>query len=213
MREKLLATLLLVALLSFKGYSQDYAAAVKASTLGVTVEGIRSFGPMFNGRLGVSFFSYKLDGGGDSGDDYKFDATLNLQSVSLLADYFPFENFFRITGGLIINLNKLDLKMSPNKTYTVGSTLYTPALLGNMKAKVDMNKVSPYIGIGFDNPTAGSGLGFTMEIGGIYQGAPKVSLEAEGLLKPSESQAPIIEDNLSWFKFYPVINLGLTYKF
>lgn len=203
-------------LLPQKNYGQDYAAAIKVNTLGISAEGVRSFGPNFNARLGIAFFSYSADGGGGTGDDYKYAGTLDLFSISALADYFPWERGFRISAGFLINLNKASAEMTPTKTYTVGGDLYTPDKLGIMNADVDFNKVAPYIGIGFGNPTAGDkGLGFTFDIGTIYQGSPNVDLSATGLIAPSASpeQEATIEDNLSWFKWYPVVSFGLTYKF
>lgn len=197
-------------------YSQDYAAALKLSTTGITAEAIRSFSPNFNARLGFSFFSYSLNGGGGSGDDYSYNAKLGLFTISALADYFPFERGLKLTAGLIINLNKFEADMKPTKSYTVGGDLYTPDLLGTMNANISFNKVAPYIGIGFGNPTAGSsGLGFSFDIGTIYQGSPKANLSATGLIEPSASpdQQKQLEENLSWFKWYPVLSFGLTYKF
>lgn len=216
MKKNLLSVFLLLTLFSTALYSQDYAAAVKLSTTGITAEAVRSFSPNFNARLGFSFFSYSLSGGGSSGEDYSYDAKLGLFSISALADYFPFRTGFKLTAGLIINLNKFEADMKPTRSYTVGGDLYTPDLLGSMSADVDFNKVAPYIGIGFGNPTAGSrGLGFSLDIGTIYQGSPKAKLSATGLIEPSASpeQQQQLEENLSWFKWYPVISFGLTYKF
>ncbi|MBZ0183302.1 MAG: hypothetical protein K8F60_12670 [Melioribacteraceae bacterium] len=203
-------------LLPQKNTAQDYAAALKINTLGISAEAMRSFGPNFNARLGIAFFSYSADGGGGTGDDYKYSGALDLFSISALADYFPWERGFRVSAGFLINLNKATAEMTPTKTYIVGGDQYTPDKLGTMNATVDFNKIAPYIGIGFGNPTAGdSGLGFTFDIGTVYQGAPSVDLEATGLISPSASpeQEALIEDNLNWFKWYPVVSFGLTYKF
>ncbi len=193
--------------------AQDYAASIKVSTLGVNVEAIRSFGSNLNVRLGAAYFSYTLNDFANS-NDYSAGGDLNLLSFSTLADWFPFETGFRITGGLMINLNKASITLTPKKTYTDGNTQYTPEKLGNITAEIDFNKVAPYLGIGFGNPTSGSsGLGFTLDIGTFYQGGPKASMSASKLLEPSASQGPILEENLKWFKFYPVLSFGLTYKF
>ncbi len=195
--------------------AQDYAASVKISTLGINVEGVRSFGPSLNTRLGLALFSYSHEGGGD-GDDYEYTGDLKLLSISALADWFPFKNFFRITGGVLINLNEAELEMIPTETYQIGGDLYTPEKLGKLNAKVDFNKVAPYIGIGFGNPmSGGSGLAFTFDIGTVYQGAPNVDLTATGLIEPSGApdQEKTLENNLDWFQWYPVISFGLTYKF
>lgn len=193
--------------------AQDYAASLKVSTLGINVEGLRSFGSELNARIGFAFFSYNLNDFANS-NDFSATGDLKLFSISALGDWFPFENSFRITGGLMINLNKASMTLTPKKTYSDGNTQYTPEKLGNLTAEIDFNKIAPYIGIGFGNPTSGaSGLGFTFDIGTFYQGGPKVAMSATKLLEPSANQGPILEDNLKWFKFYPVISFGLTYKF
>lgn len=204
--------ILLPLFLSQTANAQGFALGLKVSTLGIQVEGIKSLSNSFNGRLGIAFFSYSLSGGGGS-EDFEYDGDLKLLSVSLLVDYFPFKNWFRITGGALINMNKGELTMTPTESYMVGGVLYTPEMLGNVKADVKVNTFSPYIGIGIGNPTQGKGVGFSLDIGGVYQGEPSVEMKADGLLEPTAEQSPIIEDNISWFKFYPVVALGITIKF
>ncbi|MCF8242882.1 MAG: hypothetical protein K9J16_15995 [Melioribacteraceae bacterium] len=209
--------LLLILLLVFPSllFSQNYAAAIKMSTIGISVEGYRSFGDQFNARLGASLFSYSYDSGIISGEDYKFVADLSLASISALADWFPFESSsFRLSGGLFINLNTIDVTATPTVTRQVGGDTYGPEELGDLYLDLRFNKVAPYLGFGFGNPTAGeSGLGFTFDVGTFYQGAPAVDMRAYGLLEPSADQGPLIEENLNWFKWYPIFSLGLTYKF
>ena len=204
--------LFLALLMTNNIHAQGFAAGIKVSTLGIQVEGIKSLSKSFNGRVGIAFFSYNLTGGGGT-EDFEYEGDLKLMSVSLLADYFPFQNWFRITGGALINLNKGELTMTPTQSYMVGGVLYTPEMLGEVSADVKVNVLSPYIGIGIGNPTVGKGVGFSLDIGGVYQGKPSVEMDADGLLEPSAEQAPIIEDNLSWFQFYPVVSLGITIKF
>lgn len=194
-------------------YAQDYAASLKVSTLGVNLEAIRSITPQFNARLGFAFLSYNANNVSSS-SDYSMNGDLKFFSISALADWFPFENSFRLTGGIVVNLNKVSVTLTPVKTYTDGNVQYTPDKLGQLMADIDFNKVAPYLGIGFGNPTSGaSGLGFTFDLGTFYQGGPKVTMSATKLLEPSASQGPILQDNLKWFKFYPVLSFGLTYKF
>lgn len=193
--------------------AQEYAASFKVSTLGVNLEAIRSLGPQFNARAGFAFFPYSANGGTK---EYNYKANAKLFSVSALADYFPFGNTLRLTGGVIFNLNKGDINMVPAQSTIIGGDEYTPDKLGNLKADLDFNKVAPYIGIGLGNPTSGnSGFKFTFELGTIYQGPAKVKLSANGLLEPSAApdQEERLESNLSWFKWYPVLSFGLVYKF
>jgi len=214
MRKILLFLFLTLIFLSYSN-AQDYAASLKVSTLGINLEIIRSFGHNFNARVGAAYFSYTLNSGGGN-EQYRYTATANLLSASLLADYFPFGQTFRITGGLLYNLNKGDIDLVPTKTTVIGGDEYTPDKLGNLKADVDFNKIAPYIGIGIGNPTSGdAGLGFTLDLGAAYQGQARINLTASGLLEPSAApdQEELLENNLSWFKWYPVLSFGIIYKF
>ena len=215
MKIKLLVLLILIALLfSFSELSaQNYAASLKVSTMGVNLEALRSFSSRFNARLGVAVLSYKANNVA-SNDQLTIDGDLKLLSLTALADWFPFRGNFRLTGGLVINLNKISMTMTPVKTYNDGNIQYTPEKLGQILADVTFDKFAPYLGIGFGNPTAGkSGFGFTFDLGTYYQGSPLASMSATKLLQPMESQSSQLQDNLKWFKFYPVLSFGLTYKF
>ena len=216
MREKLLLVILFVLLLfSSQVFAQGFAIGAKVSTLGISFELDKSITNNLNVKAGGAFFSYSQDGGGGT-DDYTYNAKLDLSSFFLLADWFPFGNSIRLTGGALINLNEANIALTPTDSYKVGGDTYTPKDLGVLSAKIDFNKVSPYIGLGLGNPTSGSsGLKFTFDIGTIYQGAPTVDLSATGLIEPSAApdQEAQLEDNLNWFKWYPVVSFGLMYKF
>jgi hypothetical protein len=215
MKIKLLVLLVLIAFLSsFRELSaQNYAASLKVSTMGVNLEALRSFSSRFNARLGVAVLSYKANNV-TSNEQLTVDGELKLLSLTALADWFPFRGIFRLTGGLVINLNKISMTMTPVKTYNDGNIQYTPDKLGQILADVTFDKVAPYLGIGFGNPTAGNrGFGFTIDLGTFYQGSPLASMSATKLLQPMESQSGQLQDNLKWFKFYPVLSFGLTYKF
>ncbi|MGE5499037.1 MAG: hypothetical protein ACM3Q2_13230 [Syntrophothermus sp.] len=205
-----------LALLSVRSSAQDYAVSVKAGTLGFQLEAWRSFGPSFNVHLGGSFFSYKYDQPKDTKEDYTLSADLKLSSFTLLADYLPFESSsFRLSTGIIYNNNKPNVVAVPTINKVIGGDVYNASNLGNMGVDLSFTKIAPYLGIGFGRAASGSGLGFLFDIGAFYQGPPKVKLSADGLLSPSASpeQAKIVENNLDWFKFYPVVSFGLSYKF
>jgi hypothetical protein len=215
MKTKLLTSTFLLLFLASTISAQDYAAAIKVGSRGFGAEVIRSFGEDFNVRAGLAFFSISVDGGGGT-EDYEYTAEANLSSISAIADYFPFSGGFRLSGGVLVNLNKATTILTPTKTYTIGKDVYTPEKLGTLDATIEFNPISPYLGIGFGNPTSGdAGFSVTFDMGAMYHGAPSVDLSAKGLLEPSASpdQEELIENNLDWFKWYPNISLGLNYKF
>ena len=79
------------------------------------------------------------------------------------------------------------------------------------------------MGIGWGNAVAaGSRWRVAVDAGAFYQGKPKVSLTAEPLipgLLPSrfsqdlEAERREIEDDLDSYRFYPVLSLGVSYRF
>ncbi len=216
MKKKLWLVLLLVFGLSLStSLAQDWAAGIKVSTMGGNIDVYRSFGEKFNVHVGYNYFALTQSLG--ETEDYKTEGKIGLSSISALGDFFPFESStFRITGGIMYNLNVIDATLTPTREYTVGGDTYSPEELGNLDASIEFNKFSPYLGLGFGNPTSGdAGFGFVFDVGTMYQGTAVVDLQAEGLLKPSasEDQAQRIQDNLSWFQWYPVVSLGITYKF
>lgn len=197
--------------------AQTYAVSLKASTIGLHIEAHRSLGNSLNVHLGGSFFSYSYSQAPDPKEDYSLDAKLKLNSFTALIDYMPFESSsFRLSAGLSINNNQPQVTAIPQITRVIGGDVYNKDNLGNMDVKLSFNKIAPYLGIGIGNAAGGeSHLGLTFDIGAYYQGKPKVDLTAEGLLSPSASpeQEAIVEDNIKWFQFYPVVSLGIAYKF
>ncbi|MDE3056747.1 MAG: hypothetical protein KGJ59_02150 [Bacteroidota bacterium] len=193
--------------------AQDYGLALKAGTMGPSLEVTRSFTPKFNVRIGAAALTYTSKNL-QSSNQYNTDASLKLSSATALADWFPFGGSFRLSGGAVINLNKASMTLIPTKTYSDGNIEYTPDKLGVLKVDITFQKVAPYLGIGFGNPSGGNrGFGMTFDLGTFYQNAPKVSMSATNLLAPSASQSGQLQDNLKWFKFYPVLSIGLDYKF
>lgn len=211
------ALLFLFSCLSGLISAQDYALSVKASTAGIHFEAYRSFGPELNLHLGGAFFSYNYKTTPGEKDDYSLSADLKLSSFTALVDWIPFESSsFRFSGGLCYNNNKPNVVAVPEINKVIGGDVYNKDNLGNMSVDLTFNKINPYLGIGFGNPTSGEpGLGFLFDLGVYYQGAPGVKLHADGLLAPSASpeQEAIVENNLKWFKWYPVLSFGLSYKF
>jgi len=206
----LLSFLIFLALSSPNVNAQTYAISLKPGSMGLGFEGARSFGPYYNVRIGYTFLNYDHTLEGD--DEYVMDAELRMSAVTAYFDWFPTGGMFHLSSGLIYNMNDVTALLVPSQSHDVGGRIYTPDMLGSLKADLDFNRISPYLGLGFGN-AHGTLSGFTFDIGAMYHGAPDVSLSAQGLLEPSVEQAPVIENNIGWFNFYPVVSVGYTYKF
>ncbi len=192
--------------------ARSYALTLKLSSLGIGLDGTTNIAKDFNVRAGGQFFKFAVDGG-KAGDDYLYTADTKLLSFSALVDYFPGGSIFKVSGGLLINLNKVETKLVPGQTYVVNGKTYDKNNLGDVTTTTEFTKVNPYLGIGIGNPLNYKQFGFTMDIGTIYQFEPQVTMAGNGLIAPTATQANIVQSNISWFKVYPVVMFGLTYKF
>ena len=199
-------------LLGAHGVAQadELAVGVKAGTLGLGLEATTNIVPLFaNVRLQGNGFNYNTT---ITDTNITYDAKLKLASVGLLADIYPFAGKFRVTGGVYYNANKLDMHAQAKGAVVIGATTYTNPVV---TTTVDFNKFAPYVGIGWgDAVSSGSPLGFNVEVGAIYQGTPKTSIVAPGVSAADiAAEKQQLDNSLDNMKVYPVISLGMSYKF
>jgi len=193
-----------------------FDVGVKLSTLGAGVEVNYPIASNMSIAVGINKFSQSET---DTIDGIEYDEDIDLQTLSVLFNYHPFNGSFRITAGAMLNNNELTLAAKPNAFYDINGATYSSAQVGELKAKVDFDKIAPYVGVGLGHGTS-SGLSFTLDIGVLMQGEPNVDLTANGTesgnavfqanLAQEEAAA---EDDIKDFTVYPVIALGMSYRF
>lgn len=184
--------------------------SVRISTLGFGSELVGSFHPKWNVRLGFNIFSYKYSGK-DVENDVSYDADLKLQSLTLLLDWYPSGRTFRISGGLVNNLNNIDLLIGSTKSYEIGVKTYSPDKIGKINGKIDFDKFAPYIGFGWGNSLTNS-FALVFDIGMFYQNSPYVNFKADGMIEQTADQDQVVEESLAGWKAYGVISFGFVYK-
>jgi len=204
-------------LLSFVAGCQDtgrFALSGNAGTLGVGPELTAKLATDINVRVGFNTFDFDFDD--EEIDDVDYDLGIELSSVSALVDWHIFDDSFRISGGFISMDNTIDLDAIPNKNVEIGNTIYTPAQIGTLNGSLDIDGLSPYVGIGWGNPFAGERRwGFTLDMGLAFTDSPDVKLSSTGIvtLADLEKERADIEDDFDSLKVYPVITLGLFFRF
>lgn len=195
------------------------ALAVKIGTLGPGLEATIGIVDWLNLRAGGYFFRVRHGG---SIRDVEYDFDIKLASVPLLVDLHPFENEFRISGGVIYNRNMADLDCTLNKNITIGNNEYTPEQIGELSGSVRFNNWAPYIGLGYGNAVldADKTWGFVFDIGIMWQGSPRVALSSSGPLKNDPTfqqdlatEESDIQDDANIFRIYPVLSFGISYQF
>lgn len=215
---------LLAVLISMLFYSSAYsddgrvAVAVKASSLGAGVELLTRVNSSVTFRVGGNAFSYNYT---TSQNDIDYDADLDLSSVSAIVDWHPFKGGFRISAGVLSNDNSIDVDAKSSATYTIGDTTYTGGEVGSLTGSVDFDSVVPYVGFGWGNAFGeDKRIGLVFDVGVVFQGTPDVDLTANGTLADDSGfltdlaeEEQDLQDKLDEFKYYPVLSLGMTYRF
>ncbi len=150
----------------------------------------------------------------------KYKADVHFESVPILLDLHPFHGNFRITGGVFYNKNDMDLSSTVDASEVgLGAGVGTATLNANVSWSKEF---VPYFGIGWGNAADDNTLdspiavGFSLDIGAFYQGSPDVFLtDSSGLVPPADLalEQQLLEDDLSDFKFYPVITVGIHIRF
>ena len=197
----------------------DIALGIKDSTLGAGAEGIVGILPALNLRAGANALSVDFD---INTSDIDYDVNADLLSFPIMLDWYPFKKSgFRISAGALINKNEADAEASSQATYTIDGTDYSAAQLGTLKAEIDFNEVAPYVGIGWGNALSKDlRWSFTCDFGVVFQGKANIDISATGPIASDPTfQADLaqekrdLEDELDKYQYYPVIALGITYKF
>jgi opacity protein-like surface antigen len=200
-----------------------------SADIGTTGFGLHLSAPLqenLNARIGVNYLHYSYNG---NTSDVDYDFKLKLTSLEALLDWFPTQSQFRISTGLVYNGNKIDATGKSNSTgsYTLNGNTYNASNAGRLDGKVDFRKVAPYLGIGWGNALAkDKGWGFTSDLGVLFQGSPNTSLVNSGCNLPDlpgvscadlrndvAAENVKLRDKADSFKFYPVVRVGVSYKF
>lgn len=199
----------------------DMAAGLKAGTLGLGAEITFEAADRFNIRVGGNYFKVSTEVDVE-GNDYDLDLKLN--SFTAIGDWFITDSPFRLSAGLVINGNGLSGTALSSNTYEINDTTYTSAEIGALTADVDFKSVAPYLGIGWGNPLVDdSNWSFAVDLGVIFAGKPTLDITSTGgtlsddqMLLDDIAQAEQDfkdTDEIKYLKIYPVLSIGLNYRF
>ncbi len=214
-----LAALLLAGSMAPAG-AGDFSIGAAASTLGLGAE----MGYEVNSRLGVRLAGYGFSvsqNGEESGIEY--DADLDLSNIGLSVDWYPFAGAFRLTAGWFATDNFLDGTGRPGAggSYDIGGHTFTAAEVGTLQARADLGSSAPYLGLGWLWGRSNGGLAFHLDLGVLFQDSPDIELRSIGgtlsgnptLQSALATEEAQLEDELDQFDLYPVLTLGLSYRF
>jgi hypothetical protein len=78
-------------------------------------------------------------------------------------------------------------------------------------ATVDWSSLAPYVGMGFGNSTDGGRWSFAFDLGVMFTGLMDFARSGTAQFQVREQFNP--EDPFSEMRYYPVLSLGLAYRF
>lgn len=199
----------------------EVTGGITAGTLGVGPEvGIRindNVGVRANAALGSTGI-VEVDA---RSDDIDFDGRVRTRSVGAMVDVYPFGGGFRISGGFRINGNKATLTATPTTNTTIGARTVSPTQVGTLRARYRVRDWAPALTVGYAGDLAPR-LSFGVEAGALYHGAPRItSLRSQGgtlsgdpgFAVDLENERMLIENDIDDYKFYPVVQASLAYRF
>jgi hypothetical protein len=216
--------------LSLPGQAQEdsrVALGAKAGTLGAGVELTVGLGRQVNTRLGLNAYSYSER---REASDIEYDGEAKLRNATALLDWHPGGRGFRLTGGVAYNDTEIhgESLRPASGVYNIGGVPVPASLVGHLEGTIDFDPLVPYAGLGWGNAVRGGGpWGFSLDLGVVFQGEGDVTLTpvipansplndpiARQLLAIQlEREAQDIEEDIADYDLYPVVALGVTYRF
>ena len=209
-------------LVSLPATAQDLGIGIRAGTTGFGVEVGYGLNSKINVRGHFSAFSYTRTDNGSEDPELTIDTDAGIGAFTAFVDFHPFENSFRLTGGLGKNNFDVSATATPIESVCFGDEdnagncdgkVLTPQKLGDFSASAKYpSSVHPYMGIGFGSLGWGqSRVTFLFDLGVYYTGAPELTLKNQGLFEPTTTKENVqpINDGLDSFRWYPVLSLGL----
>jgi len=221
MKATKIVSILLAAFAAGSVHAAELATSLDLGTTGLGLHLSTPLSARLNARVGLNVANYSYDG---NTSDMEYDFKLKLKTVDALLDYHPFDGVFRITGGVVYNGNKIDARAKPNGgTYTVNGRAYDAAAVGDLSGKINFRKAAPYLGIGWGNAVKTEGWSVGADLGVTFQGSPKTQLASNNCTAPAlicqqlasdvAAENKDLAEEVKDFKLYPVIRVGISYRF
>jgi len=185
-------------------------------------------------RGGFNFFNYDTHINED-GADYTTD--VRLQSVSIQFDKYLLAGLFASGGALVWNGNKGDAIVSVpgGQPFSLGNVTYISDATSPVhgESKLTFQKFAPLLSLGYGNLSSKGHFAYTVEAGVAFHGTPKATLSLAGNVCTSTilglicqniatnpsvqndvaAQQQKINDDISDFKYYPILQFSIGYKF
>lgn len=218
------------------GHNGEVGVGVKFSLLGAGAEAAVRLTERTNIRAGFNMIKYSR---GFDKDGVAYDGELNFRTFEAHLDYFPWAGSFHLSPGLLVYAADpitATALVPGDQSFSLGDFGYysDPSNPIRGKGKITFYRSAPVVTVGWGNLVSrkeGKHFSVPFEMGVAFQGSPKANLALTGNIcdQPGVNCRPVaadpivqaniiseqnkINDSMKLFKVYPIISIGLAYKF
>jgi hypothetical protein len=219
---RLLGCAALAALLgSATAQAADVGIYGTAGTIGLGGGIAANFNDHLGARLGYTTYEYDVDDVEKS--DLTFNGTADLGGAHALLDWYPFGGGFRISAGMMENAEVRARAVPVGNTFTFDGVTYSTEDVGHATGTAEFDSTSPYVGLGFGRALSRDGrFALTLDLGVAFTGTPDVKLDVTcaadfqavctQLAADVAGEEAELEEEAEDYKYWPVLNLGLSFR-
>ncbi len=215
--------------------SDTFGVGVKGSLLGGGIEAAARVSHRANVRAGFNILSYSR---GFSKDGIAYSGQLSFKTVEAHYDVFPFAGKLHVSPGLLVYAQTpitATAAIPAQASFSLGGSTYYSSTAQPVTGTgtIKFNRAAPMATFGWGNlvPRKKSQhFSIPAEFGVAFQGTPKAALNLSGTACTSpdvncmsvtspqiqsgvSAEQTKIDNAMSFFKAYPIISVGLGYKF
>ncbi|HWB23949.1 MAG TPA: hypothetical protein VG738_00650 [Chitinophagaceae bacterium] len=197
------------------GFTHKKAIIFYAGTAGIGGDLRYGILPRVSARLGAGVTpvnlpnSFKLN-------SFKSNIGLNVNftNVHLIADLQPFGGSgFRVSVGAGYFVKaKTIADITPTENITFGNISFTPDEFGSMQISANWQGLAPYLGVGFFRTFPNRLFNINLDLGTYYLTAPQTTIIATKALAPNEENNAQLQQNLSTYRWLPVLQLNFSFR-
>lgn len=170
----------------------------------------------------VDVLSYDED---FSSDDVGYSGELDWTQGGVFVDLHPWSSPLFVSGGAYFGGRDVDFSATSGRAAEIGNVVFTPEQIGTLEGEADFGDAAPFVGLGWNNTFhTDNRFGFRATLGAAFGSDPEVTLRRTGgVVLPAAVAAQLnselrneereLEDDAADLKIFPVVQLGLTYRF
>lgn len=159
--------------------------------------------------LAVKNYPYRF-----SNQDFIINAEIKFINFDVLLDYHPLNtSSFKLTAGVGYFIDQVvssTVGMSGDVNFNDLS--YTPEQVGMLGITNSWFSFAPYGGVGFGRTVPKKKVGFGIELGTYYVGRPNPTIIATGMLIDNKDNEQQLKENLSEYRWIPVLKMRFSVK-